>query len=119
MRRRAPSEGGKIGVSAKVSLVSTVKDAAPHIGEFLDSIATQTRAPDEVVIVDGGSTDGTLAIVEEYRRHFACVISEPDRGMYDALAKGFARATGTVLAYLNADDLFEPGALRELHNNCG
>ena len=73
------------------------------------------------IIVDGGSTDGTLAIINEYRRHLAHVISEPDRGMYDAIAKGFELATGTMLAYLNADDLYEPGALCEIGNylaNC-
>jgi SAM-dependent methyltransferase len=71
----------------------------------------------EFIIVDGGSTDDTLSIISRIQNNLtfpnkiAQIISEPDQGMYDAIAKGFSQATGEILAYLNADDLLEGGAL--------
>jgi glycosyltransferase involved in cell wall biosynthesis/SAM-dependent methyltransferase len=97
-----------------VTVVTPVYNGAATIRETIHSVLSQGYPHLEYIIVDGGSTDGTLSVLDEYRDRLACVISEPDRGMYDAIAKGFARATGTVLAYLNSDDLFEPGALRRV-----
>jgi O-antigen biosynthesis protein len=97
-----------------ITIVTPVYNGEETLRETIESVLSQNYPKLEYIIVDGGSTDSTLSIINEYRQHLAMVISEPDRGMYDAIAKGFAIATGTVLAYLNADDLFEPGALRRV-----
>ena len=97
-----------------ITIVTPVYNGAATIRETIESVLTQGYPNLEYYIVDGGSTDGTLSIVGEYVRHLAGVISEPDRGMYDAIAKGFALASGTILAYLNSDDLFEAGALHRV-----
>src|SRR6202011_3513933 len=65
----------------------------------------------QYLVCDGASTDGTLDMVRRIAGDEAEIVSEPDRGMYDALAKGLRRATGDVVAYLNAGDLYAPTAL--------
>jgi glycosyltransferase involved in cell wall biosynthesis len=80
-------------------------------GEFIEtailSVLTQ-GSPAEYVVVDGGSEDGTLEVVRRYGSRLEWT-SEPDRGQYDALNKGFARTTGEIMAWLNADDFYLPG----------
>jgi glycosyltransferase len=71
----------------------------------LESVRSQRISDIEHLIIDGGSTDGTLAIVGEFT-HVAGLISEPDKGLYDAMNKGIARATGAVIGILNSDDLY-------------
>ena len=65
----------------------------------------------EYIVIDGGSQDGTAEILDRYRDRLAYCVSEPDRGQSDALNKGFARATGSLLAWLNSDDRYAPDAL--------
>lgn len=74
------------------------------------SILNQNYANLEFIIIDGGSTDGTVDIIKKYERHLAYWISEPDNGQSDALNKGFLRATGDIYGWLNSDDLYMPGA---------
>lgn len=85
-------------------------------GRFIEatikSLIEQDYPNLEHIVIDGGSTDETVSILERYADHFAYWQSEPDNGQTDALIKGFARATGDILCWLNSDDLFEPGALR-------
>jgi glycosyltransferase involved in cell wall biosynthesis len=96
----------------KVSLVSTCKDAAAHIEEFLGSVAAQTRPPDEVVIVDGGSADGTLDLL---RRHEGIIlIDEPGAGIAQGRNAAIAAATHEVIAVSDADCVLEPGWLEAL-----
>jgi glycosyltransferase involved in cell wall biosynthesis len=82
-----------------------------YVEETLRSVLLQGYPDLEYIVMDGGSTDGSADIVRRYAPWLAHWASEPDRGQSDALNKGFARGTGAVLAYLNSDDLYEPGAL--------
>lgn len=88
----------------KITLVTAVYNRAGTIGEALASVAWQSYREVEHLIMDGGSTDGTLAAIEAAAHPAMRVISEPDRGIYDALNKGFALATGEVLGLVHSDD---------------
>lgn len=90
----------------KISIVTACYNSASTIRDTLKTIQMQTHQDIEHIIIDGGSSDGTLEILEENKQHIACFISEPDNGLYDAMNKGIARATGEVIGLLNSDDLF-------------
>ena len=95
----------------RITVVTPVLNNADTLRETIESVVTQENVELEYIVVDGGSTDGSLAIIREYESRIDLIISEPDNGMYDAIGKGFDRATGDILAYLNADDVYEHGAL--------
>lgn len=98
-----------------ITIVTPTFNAAATIEETLASIAQQEYPALEHLVVDGGSTDGTLAILErEAAAGNLKFISEPDDGLSDAFNKGVAVATGEWIGWLNADDLYEPGALRAI-----
>jgi len=90
----------------KISVVTVCLNAADTVGDTLDSLAAQTYPEVEHVVMDGGSTDGTLEILAGRRGQIACLESGPDRGLYHAMNKGIARATGEVIGTLNADDVY-------------
>jgi glycosyltransferase involved in cell wall biosynthesis len=90
----------------RISVITASLNAAPHIESTIKSVAAQTYPDVEHVIVDGGSTDGTLEIVDRYRDRLGYFVSEPDRGIYDAMNKGIRAATGDIFYFLNADDRF-------------
>jgi len=89
----------------RVSVVTVAYNAAATIGDTLRSVAAQTGNVEHIVI-DGGSTDGTADIVRAHARPGTLFVSEPDRGLYDAMNKGRAQATGDLIGFLNADDFF-------------
>jgi glycosyltransferase involved in cell wall biosynthesis len=92
-----------------ISIVTPTLNQAGTIEETIQSVAAQDYPRFEHIVVDGGSTDGTLGILEKYQG--LRWISEPDRGQSDAINKGIGLSSGEVVAYLNSDDLLRPGAL--------
>lgn len=100
--------GGDVAITI-VTVVFNARDALPRT---LDSVFDQGYEALEYLVVDGGSTDGTLDVVRSYEDRLALWISEPDQGIYDAMNKGIAHAEGRVVGLLNAGDTYLPGALR-------
>ena len=90
----------------KISVITACFNNAATIEETIRSVAEQDYADKEYIIVDGGSTDGTLSIIEKYRDKISKIISEKDEGIYFALNKGIDLATGDVIAFLHADDVY-------------
>lgn len=94
-----------------VSIVTPSLNQGSYLRQAIESVRAQTYPAIEHIVVDGGSTDGTLDILREYPE--LRWISEPDRGQSHALNKGFALASGDVLGWLNSDDAYEPSAVAE------
>jgi glycosyltransferase involved in cell wall biosynthesis len=90
----------------KISIVTVCLNAEATIAATIASVATQTWADFEHLIIDGGSRDGTAAVVAAASHHRLRFISESDRGIYDAMNKGLALAAGDYVVFLNADDFF-------------
>jgi glycosyltransferase involved in cell wall biosynthesis len=90
----------------RISVVTVAFNSQATIEDTIRSVRAQKGADYEHIIVDGASRDGTMAIVDRYRPGFAAVISEPDKGLYDAMNKGVAAASGTYVGFLNSDDYF-------------
>lgn len=89
-----------------ISIITVTFNAAHTLAGTLESVATQTCPEVEHIVVDGASTDDTLMVVEQHGRHVGKLISEPDQGIYDAMNKGLRLATGDVIGFLNADDVY-------------
>lgn len=101
----------------KISIITITYNSEKTLDETIKSVVSQNYENLEYLIIDGGSTDNTLKIVEHYRDQLAFVISEPDRGISDAFNKGIRYATGDIIGIINSDDLLLPGALKELANS--
>jgi glycosyltransferase involved in cell wall biosynthesis len=94
----------------RLSVVTPTLNQGGFIEKAIRSVLEQGYPDLEFIIVDGGSTDGTLEVIKRYEDGIDWWVSEPDRGQTDALEKGRRRATGDVIAYLNSDDYYLPGA---------
>lgn len=90
----------------KISLITVVFNAERSISRCIESVLQQTYDNVEYIIIDGASTDETIPIIDQYRHRVSHVLSEPDRGIYDAMNKGIKLATGDIIGMLNADDVF-------------
>jgi len=97
----------------KISIVTISLNQAEFLERAIRSVIEQDYEDIEYIVVDAGSTDGSREIIDRYRDRIAHVIEEPDKGPPDGLNKGFALASGEICGYLNADDEFLPGALRQ------
>ena len=100
-----------------VSIVTVTYNSEETLGATMESVLGQTCTEIEYLIVDGASTDGTVAVAESYRERMERkgirlrIVSEKDRGIYDAMNKGIRMATGDVIGILNSDDWYEPDAV--------
>lgn len=91
----------------KVSIITVCYNSAATIQDSLDSVARQDYTNIEYIVVDGASSDGTLDLIAQYTESVSLLISETDRGLYDAMNKGIQAATGDVIGILNSDDIYE------------
>jgi glycosyltransferase involved in cell wall biosynthesis len=90
----------------KISVITVCYNSARSLELSLQSVAEQDWSAVEHIVIDGASTDGTREILERFRSRLAYLVSEPDNGIYDAMNKGIAYATGDIVCFLNADDQY-------------
>ena len=93
-----------IGFAPLISVVTAVFNCKSTLQQCLDSVAQQTYAHIELIVIDGGSTDGTVELIQANAQRIAYWISEPDRGIYNAWNKALAKATGDWICFLGTDD---------------
>jgi len=90
----------------KISIITVVRNNASTIKDTIDSVLKQTYSNVEYIVIDGSSTDGTIEIIQGYKKYIKKFISEKDKGVYDAMNKGINLATGDVIGLLNGDDVY-------------
>jgi glycosyltransferase involved in cell wall biosynthesis len=95
----------------KISIVTPSFNQGQYIEETILSIINQNYPNLEYIIIDGGSTDNTVEIIKKYEQHLAYWVSEKDKGQSEAINKGFRKATGDIVCWINSDDFFMPGSL--------
>lgn len=96
--------------SLKISIVTPSYNQGVFLQETIDSVLSQEDPNLEYVIIDGGSTDGSVDLIKQHERWLTYWVSEPDQGPYDAINKGFVHTTGDIMAWINSDDKYLPGA---------
>lgn len=100
----------------KISIITICYNAELHIESAIDSVINQTYDNKEYIVIDGGSKDGTLSIINKYLDRINIFISEPDDGISDAFNKGVLNASGDIIGICNADDILNKNALEEIAN---
>ena len=90
----------------RVSIITVTYNAEPLLERTLQSVLAQRYADKEIVVVDGQSSDGTVAVIKRHAAAIQSWVSEPDRGIYDAMNKGVRMATGDWILFMNAGDTF-------------
>lgn len=100
-----------------LSIITIVYNGQKHIEKTIRSVIEQNYDPLEYIVIDGGSTDGTLDIIRKYEKNITYWKSEPDKGIYDAFNKGLKQAKGELIGFLNSDDWLEPNALNAIAQN--
>jgi glycosyltransferase involved in cell wall biosynthesis len=100
----------------KISIITVVYNNAITISSAINSVLNQSHFDIEYIIIDGESTDGTLEIINKYQNKISIIISEKDKGIYDAMNKGITMATGDIIGILNSDDLYNSNSILEIVN---
>jgi glycosyltransferase involved in cell wall biosynthesis len=95
----------------KISLITPVWNSVRYLEAAMRSVLSQGYPNLEYIVVDGGSTDGSVDVIRRYAGQLAAWVSEPDRGMYDAINKGFAQSSGEVMGWISATDMLHSGSL--------
>ncbi|MEG3438747.1 glycosyltransferase family 2 protein [Pannus brasiliensis CCIBt3594] len=99
-----------------ITIVTVVFNAEKSLERTIQSVLTQSYDNVEYIIIDGGSTDGTLDIIRRYEEKIDYWVSEPDRGLYDAMNKGIQLSSGEVIGLLNSDDVYENDSLQKVRD---
>lgn len=97
-----------------ISIITICKNEAAYIAQTIESVINQSYSDIEYIVIDGGSTDGTVDIINSYADKISFFSSEPDNGIYDALNKGLSQAHGDIVGTMNGGDYYEPMALENV-----
>lgn len=98
----------------KISVIVPSFNQGQYIEETFVSLISQNYGNLEIIVIDGGSSDQTVSVIEAYANHIAYWVSEKDHGQSEAINKGFAKASGDIITWLNSDDVYEPGTLHKV-----
>ncbi|PXY44077.1 glycosyltransferase family 2 protein [Flavobacterium hydrophilum] len=94
----------------KISIVTPNFNGGQYLEETIKSVLSQNYPDLEYIIIDGGSTDNSVDIIKKYESQLTYWVSEPDKGLYEAIQKGFDKSTGQIMAWINSDDVYHPKA---------
>ena len=100
----------------KISIITVVKNSSKTIEKTIQSLLSQKYKNLEYLVIDGNSTDGTLEILNKYRENISLLISEEDKGIWDAMNKGVSLAKGDIIGFLNSDDTYFENSLNIVNN---